>query len=548
MNQPYLRDAMSHPVSGGGASPRRRAVAAVSAAVLVASLAACAQGEPTPAAPTEDVAVVYASSVIATNLDPAIGIDANNLAFYRNVYEGLTEYAPGSTEVRPALAESWEISEDGLTYTFDLRDGVTFHDGTEFTADAVVASFDRMLEIGQGPARFLKPIDSWEAIDDLTVEITLNDPYSFFLGNLPWLPIVSPTALEENAGSDLAQTWLTTNAVGTGPYVLESFEANNRVDLVANEEYWQSWVPGTPTSVTMTQVTDSATRQQLLQQGQTTFSGSGFSPIDFTAVSKFPNVEMVVQPGLALRTIALNTTAGGPMEDPTFRQGLIAAFPYEDYVAYYEGWGDATNGPIPPGMTGYDASLPAFEQDLDLAEELFTKGGYVNAGVTLDMVTVEGATFGQFAGTLLQDALAQYGITLNVLILPWPQIPPLMANPDTAADLGFLNMSANTPDPTGMLETSFASYNIAAEGGYNWSNIEDPKIDELIRSARAATSEAEADEAIAELTERALSYDSIIYAIAPQMVNPVAEGWGDSKYDALFNLITVRFFYTQLSE
>jgi len=545
MNHLSSRGAASRPGSAG-ARRARQLLALATTAALAVSLAACA-GDPAQEDPDQDIAVVWASSNIATNLDPAIGLDANNLAFYRNVYEGLTEYAPGSTEVRPALAESWDISEDGRTYTFHLREGVTFHDGTEFTADAVVKSFDRMAEIGQGPARFLKPIESWTAIDDATVEITLIDPYSFFLGNLPWLPIISPAALDEHAGSDLAQEWLSTHAVGTGPYQLDNFEINNRVDLVAYEDYWQEWQPGTPTSVTMTLVTDSATRQQLLQQGQTQFVGSGFSPADFTALSQLPNIETIVQPGLALRTIALNTQAGGPMADPNFREALIAAFPYQDYVKYYEGWGDPTNGPIPPGMTGYDASLPVFEQDLDRAEELFTDGGYVNAGVTLDMITVEGASFGQYAGTLLQDALAQFGITLNVQALPWPQIPPLMADPATAFDLGFLNMSANTPDPTGMLETSFASYNVAANGGYNWSNIVDPKIDQLIVEARGASSEEAAGAAVAELTERALSYHSVIYAIAPQMVNPVAEGWGNAKYDALFNLITVRFFYAQKS-
>ncbi|NJN92918.1 MAG: hypothetical protein HC875_01910 [Anaerolineales bacterium] len=165
----------------------------------------------------------------------------------RNVYEGLLEYVPASTELRPALAESWEVSEDGLSYTFKLRQGVKYHDGADFNAEAAKIGLDRIKEINQGPASLMSDISAIEAVDAQTLKITLSRPNVFFLGVLPKLALVSPQAIEahKTEADPLAQDFFATNGVGTGPYKFDSWTKGSQIVLVKNTDYWQEWLPNT---------------------------------------------------------------------------------------------------------------------------------------------------------------------------------------------------------------------------------------------------------------------------------------------------------------
>ncbi len=149
-------------------------------------------------------------------LDPAVNYDFSGGFFLINCYEGLVK-AEGSTEAKivPALAESWEISPDGLTYTFKIRDGVKFHDGTPVNAEAVKFSFERLLSVGMGAVGNFTSIDKIEVADEMTVKFILKDPFSSFLLALTsmWGPVVvSPTAVKANEKEgDQGQAWLAEN-------------------------------------------------------------------------------------------------------------------------------------------------------------------------------------------------------------------------------------------------------------------------------------------------------------------------------------------------
>lgn len=177
-------------------------------------LAACAlsAGLALPlAAQTPPGVLIVGQIAEPKSLDPAAVTAANDFRIVVNIYDGLVRYADGSLEVEPALAESWDISEDGLEYTFHLREGVTFHDGTPFNAEAVRFNFDRMLDeehayhdTGPFPlAFFFSSIETVEAVDDLTVKMTLSEPFAPLLSNLayPTGLIVSPAAVKEGGGS-----------------------------------------------------------------------------------------------------------------------------------------------------------------------------------------------------------------------------------------------------------------------------------------------------------------------------------------------------------
>ncbi|PRC46912.1 ABC transporter substrate-binding protein, partial [Mycobacterium sp. ITM-2017-0098] len=160
-------------------------------------------------------------------------------------YEGLLQYKAGTEkpELEPLLATEWTASPDNKVFTFKLREGVTFHDGTPFTSAAVKASFDRRVAVDQGPAYMVKDVESVTTQGDYDVTITLKAPNSAFLDYLacPYGPrMLSPEGLTKNAGSDNAQTYLTSHDLGTGPYVLTAAEVGSRYSLEAYPEYWGS--------------------------------------------------------------------------------------------------------------------------------------------------------------------------------------------------------------------------------------------------------------------------------------------------------------------
>ncbi len=196
------------------------------------------------------------------SLDPAAVTAVNDFRILVNLYEGLLQYKAGTLEVAPALATEWSVSDDGTEYTFTLREGVTFHDGTPFDAEAVKFNFDRMLnedhpyhDTGPFPlAFFFSSVQSTEAVDPMTVKFTLDAPYAPFLSNLayPTGLMVSPAAVMA-AGADFGRS-----PVGTGPFKFAEWRSNEAVVIEKNADYWGD--PAGTDAVIFRPITDANTR------------------------------------------------------------------------------------------------------------------------------------------------------------------------------------------------------------------------------------------------------------------------------------------------
>jgi peptide/nickel transport system substrate-binding protein len=175
--------------------------------------------------------------------DPDIYYAGQGLLLTTNTYEGLLQYKAGNdkAELQPLLATEWKASPDNKVFTLKLRQGVKFHDGTPFTSAAVKASFDRRAAVNQGPAYMVTDVESVTTQGDYDVTITLKAPNSAFLDYLacPYGPrMMSPEGLKKNAGSDNAQTYLTTHDLGTGPYTLTDAQVGSHYGLAAFGDYW----------------------------------------------------------------------------------------------------------------------------------------------------------------------------------------------------------------------------------------------------------------------------------------------------------------------
>jgi peptide/nickel transport system substrate-binding protein len=175
--------------------------------------------------------------------DPDVYYAGEGLLLTRNMYQDLLQYKPGTAKrvLEPELATSWTVSKSGLVYTFKLRHGVLFHDGTPFTSAAVEPSFARRAAVDGGPAYMVSDVASVQTPDPYTVVINLTTPNSAFLDYLaaPYGPVMeSPTALAANAGTDHDQTYLQTHDIGTGPYTLTQAKVGVSYQMKAFPQYW----------------------------------------------------------------------------------------------------------------------------------------------------------------------------------------------------------------------------------------------------------------------------------------------------------------------
>ena len=472
-------------------------------------------------------------------LDPHVGNDAGVWRVVVNVYEPLVGYKRGTSELEGVLAESWEISDDGLTYTFNLRDGVTFHDGTPFNAEAVKISLDRIHSINVGPAYILNEYRETEVIDEMTVAIHLTNPVATFQASLPRLFIVSPTAIAEHeVDGDQAQEWLRENTVGTGPYMLDHWTPGQEWQIVKYNDYWQGWPENHLTSITMLFVSEVSTARLMLEQGDVDMVGP-YSPDDLPAFEANPDITVFTTPTALEFYIPMNT-ADGPLADPLVREAVTLAFDYDAHVEAMGGLANRVNGPVPDSIPLHNDQLPLPEYDLDRASELLAEAGYPDGGFSLDYGYVNVLIEEQRAGEILQAGLAQLGIDLVIQPMTWPSLLSLIQAPaDEALDLYAYFVYPAYADPDAYLYSQFHSSQIGT--GYNGMFVEDERLDELLEAGRVATNPDERATIYAELQELLSEQHISLYVSNPTYVLPMRSWVKNFEYTPAFN--ETYFFY-----
>jgi ABC-type transport system substrate-binding protein len=321
--------------------------------------------------------LLYSRGSDAISLDPAIPDDGESFKPIIQIYDCLVKYKPGSTDLAPGLAEKWDVSKDGLVYTFTLRKGVKFHDGTPFNAKAVKFSFDRQLKGKALPdmayASFtFGEVKSVEATDEYTVKITLTKPYTPFLANMAMglsAPIISPTACEK-AGKD----WGVKVAVGTGPFIFEKWDKGTEtIYLKKNANYWGT-VPK------LDQVIIKVTKDNTVRATEIIAGGvdmiDGIAPADVTRLKAEKNVTFLSGAGMNVNYCAFRTDRP-PFDNAKVRQALSHAVNLDAIVTtLYKGTATRANGVMPPGFFGYIKELKPYEYNVDAAVKLLREAGY----------------------------------------------------------------------------------------------------------------------------------------------------------------------------
>lgn len=378
-------------------------------------------GEPPP-----DV-LVFGRGSDSVGLDPALENDGESFKVCDNIYETLVTYEAHSTAIRPLLAQSWEVSEDRLTWVFHLRAGVRFHDGTPFDAQAMLFSLGRQFFADhpfhqvEGAYKYWKDtgmdeiIAGMEAPDDSTFVIRLRAPNAPFLSNLAmnFCAAVSPAAMEKH-GRDFFK-----HPVGTGPFRLVEWRKDERLVLERHEQYWGE--RPLLRRLIFKPVQDPSVRFLELKTGAL-HGLDDLNPEFIAEVRKDPRLQLLTQPGMNVGYLAMNTEKP-PFDNRLVRLAVNHAIDKQSLVDnFYQGLAEPAKNPLPPTVWGYNDTIAPYPHDLERAKELLRQAGYPQGFETeLWAMPVSRPYMPQpdKIAQALQANLAQVGIRARIVQWEW---------------------------------------------------------------------------------------------------------------------------------
>ncbi|MBB6734584.1 glutathione ABC transporter substrate-binding protein [Cohnella zeiphila] len=425
-------------------------------------------------------------------LDPHNASDTHSISAARTMYEGLLGFDENMNLI-PVLASDYKISDDGLTYTFTLRDNVKFHDGTDFNSAAVKANIDRILDEKNNlrlRKSFLK-VAKVETPDDKTVVFTLSEPYNAFLNKVAMAGMISPKAIQEE-GADIAK-----KPVGTGPFVFKDWTQGDRLVVEKNPNYWQQGLPKVA-SVTFRSVPENGSRIAMLKTGEADF----IYPMPTEQVSQVEgdkNITIDKTESTIVRYVTLNTTKK-PFDDVKVRQALNYAIDKDAYIKVVKsGLGVKLNSTM-SSKTQYYSEQPGYDYDPEKAKQLLADAGYPNGfnaeiwGEN-DSETIKGMQF-------IQQQLAQIGVKLDVKSMEGGTLSDMINSAKTPEEskiqMWYVSWSPSSGDADGATRGLFSS-SMFPPAGSNTAYYKNDNVDKWIEDANKATDPEKAKSIYADI-------------------------------------------------
>ncbi|HWR43545.1 ABC transporter substrate-binding protein [Sporomusa sp.] len=461
----------------------KKTVALLMAVVFVASivLAGCGSGDKKPASTGAANVLVFAQGSDPRGLDPAYVDDGESAKIMTQIFEGLVRYKPGNTELQPLLATEWTTSQDGKEVTFKLRQGVKFHDGTPFNAQAVKFSIERQLppnvKEDMPYASFtFDGVKKVEVIDDYTVKIVLEKPSAPFLANMAMAlaaPIVSPEAVKKHGDKFIE------NPVGTGPYKFVKWDKGQQIELTAFDGYWGT-KPKMPKVVYKFTKENSVRASDLMTGATDIMDGVDTNDIK-TLESK--GMTVIKSPGMNINYMGFFTYKK-PFDNLDLRKAISMAINRQQLVEFlYQGQAKLPNSPLPDFIPGYSKDVKPYEYNVEEAKKMLAKAGYPN-GFEFTCITYSNPrpynpVNGEKLAAAVQADLAKIGVKMNIKSYPWKEYKQFLFNGEGDAYFyGWIGDNGDADNFLMLLETA------QIKGSLNASKYSNPKMDALLEQGR----------------------------------------------------------------
>lgn len=432
-------------------------------------------------------ATVNAVQIFGT-IDPAKINDYTEYMAAVNLYDALTT-VDGTGAVVPQLAESWTVSDDNLTYSFTLKEGATFQDGSPVEASDVLYSIRRLLALNEGPSYLFSDLitaDSLSAPDARTVQITLSKVYSPFISVTPLLLVVNEEAALAAGDGDWAETYLADTPLGAGPYSMGRWDRGAQMVLNRYEGYHGGWPNARPIDELRFVVTrDEATVRALAQRGELTISSMYQSTETYDGIGQLADYDVPEFPTATGLYIKLNNQLP-PTDDVHVRRAIAMAMDYDTIreVIYP---GTPLKGPLSDVFAGAvpaDATAPVF--DLEAAQAELAKSKYAGQGpIKLTHTYVSKTAFEEEIALLFKATLDMIGFDVTIQPEPWNRITELATSVETTPHATQVFYGPTYPSPDSVY---YVQYDSGASG--NWASmdwVQDPDIDAMIAASRQET-------------------------------------------------------------
>lgn len=457
----------------------------------------------------DNVVTVNAVQIFGT-IDPAKINDYTEYMAGVNLYEALTTL-DGSGAIQPLLAESWTTSEDGLTWTFTLKDGATFQDGTAIEARDVVWSVNRLLTINEGPSYLFEGVlseGSVTEIDSRTVQFQLEKTYAPFLTTTPILFVVNSDLAAENATDDdpWAQDFIANNSIGAGAFMLDSWDRGASMTITAYDGYHLGWDDDSIDEVRFVVTNEEATVKALAAAGTLSMSSDAQAQETYDSIGALDDYRIVEYATATNFYFKLNNSRA-PTDDVNIRRAIAYATDYEtirDVILP----GAPLTGPMPPIFADAypdDVEAPVF--DLERAREYVEASSYAGQGpIDIEIMYVAGLAFEEEIGLLMKSILDTIGFNTILKPEPWNRMTELAGDVDTTPAINQVFYGATYPSPDTYF---FTQYHSRAAG--TWASMEwvlDDEVDAMIDEARA-TSDVGRQNEIYQALQRKLVEDQV---------------------------------------
>lgn len=463
--------------------------------------------------------LVFARGGDSESLDPGSTQDGESSRVTQQVLEGLLTFEENSFELEPALAHDWEVSDDGLSYTFYLEEGVTFHDGTDFNAEAVKVNFERWADPDheyafndegyvysmygtmfggyQGDEGHV--VEEINVVNDHEIEFVLNQPLGFFLQNMgmSYFGLTSPAALEEY-GAEINE-----NPVGTGPFEFVSWTRDDSIVLEKFDDYRVEDLPKLD-RVIFEVIPDNSARLIALRSGEIDIM-DGLNPDDAVGLEAEEGLELLTRTENNIGYLGFNTQKE-PFDQVELRHAVNYAIDKEAIAeALYAGYATTAKNPLPPNYLGYNDDVEPYDYDPDRALELLEEAGYED-GLEIELWTMPVARpympDPETVAQIIQNNLEDVGVTVNIVREEWA--PYLEKTMQGEHQLYMLGWSGTNGDPDYFLSSLLHGSNV---GSSNREFYQNDEVDELLDAAKRAVDQDERAELYSE-AQAIISEDS----------------------------------------